>query len=94
MAFAVIAGIAAAMPAVITATAWSAWSWGAFALGAGLSMLSRALAPSLDMGGNTGSNITVREPAAPRKILYGQTRTGGAVCSLIPLGTKTPTCTK
>ena len=86
MAFAVIAGIAAAMPAVITATAWSAWSWGAFALGAGLSMLSRALAPSLDMGGNTGSNITVREPAAPRKILYGQTRTGGAVVFLDTTG--------
>ena len=38
MAFALIAGIAAAAPAIITG-GLAAWSWGAFALGAGLSML-------------------------------------------------------
>lgn len=79
MAFAIIAGIAAAMPAVITAGAWAAWSWGAFALGAGLSMVSRALAPDLDMSSMQGATLNVREPSAPRKIVYGETRVGGAI---------------
>lgn len=79
MAFAIIAGIAAAMPAVITAGAWAAWSWGAFALGAGLSMVSRALAPDLDMSSMQGATLNVREPSAPRKIVYGKTRVGGAI---------------
>lgn len=82
MAFAIIAGIAAAMPAVIAATSWAAFSWGAFALGAGLSMLSRALMPSLDMSSMQGSTLNVREPSAPRKIVYGRTRVGGAIVFL------------
>ena len=42
MAITLIAGIASMAGAAIAGTAWS---WAAFALGAGLSLVSRALAP-------------------------------------------------
>jgi hypothetical protein len=52
----------------------------AFALGAGLSMVSRALMPKPSMGQQmVGLDFTVREPDATRKMIYGRTRVGGAV---------------
>jgi len=80
--FAAIAGIMAAAPAIITG-GLAAWSWGAFALGAGLSMLSRALMPSISSsttgaidGGTTASQ---RDAITNRKLIYGETRVGGAI---------------
>ena len=82
MAFALIAGIAAAAPAIITG-GLAAWSWGAFALGAGLSMLSRALMPSISSsttgaidGGTTATN---RDAITNRKVIYGESRVGGSI---------------
>jgi len=82
MAFALIAGIASAAPAIITG-GLAAWSWGAFALGAGLSMLSRALMPSISSsttgaidGGTTATN---RDAITNRKVIYGETRVGGSI---------------
>ena len=51
-----------------------------FAVGAGLSMVSRALMPKPSMGQQmVGLDFTVREPDATRKIIYGRTRVGGAI---------------
>lgn len=53
---------------------------GFFALGAGMSIVSRALAPKLDIGSQLrGTTATVREPAHSRKIIYGEARVGGNV---------------
>ena len=83
MAFSAIAGIAAygsaAIAAGTLAIGWGA-ALGAFALGAGLSMVSRALMPKPSIGQQlTGMDFTVREPDATRKIIYGKTKVGGAI---------------
>ena len=55
----------------------------AFALGAGLSMVSRALAPKPNIGAQMrGITQTTREPASSRKIIYGRMRVGGQVVFL------------
>ena len=52
----------------------------AFAIGAGLSVVSRALMPKPDFGGMLGGVTgTVREPASTRRVIYGQCRVGGSV---------------
>jgi len=52
----------------------------AFAIGAGLSMVSRALMPKPSLGQQmSGLDFTVREPNASRKMIYGRTRSGGAI---------------
>ena len=81
MAVAAIAGIAAAIPAAITAgTIFAASVATAFAIGAGLSMVSRALAPKPNIGSQMrGITQTTREPAGTRKIIYGKMRVGGNV---------------
>ena len=81
MAVAAIAGIAAAIPAAITAgTLFAASVATAFAIGAGLSMISRALAPKPNIGAQMrGITQTTREPAGTRKIIYGKMRVGGNV---------------
>ena len=81
MAIAAVAGIAAAIPAAITAgTIFSLQVLTAFAIGAGLSMVSRALAPKPNLGAQmTGITQTTREPAGSRKIIYGKMRVGGQV---------------
>ena len=86
MATAVIAGLASMGGAVIAAGGFAAFAaaggslFTAFALGAGLSMVSRALAPSLDVGSQlSGLSTTVRDPASSRKIIYGRVRVGGSV---------------
>ncbi len=92
MAVAAIAGIASAGGAVIAAGGFAAISGmaiaGAFALGAGLSIVSRALMPTPSMGANMqGNSVTVREPAVSRKIIYGRARVGGAIVYIDSTGT-------
>jgi len=60
----------------------------AFAVGAGLSMVSRALMPTPSMGQQmSGTTMTVREPASTRKLVYGRTRVGGSIVYLDSTGT-------
>jgi len=94
MATAVIAGIATAGSAVIAAGGFAAFAaaggslFAAFALGAGLSLLSRALAPKLDLGTQMGGrSVMTREAAHSRKIVYGRARIGGNVVFLESSGT-------
>lgn len=78
MAVALIAGLTSVAGAVIANTSINLFV--AFAIGAGLSMVSRALAPSLDVGSQlSGLSTTVRDPAASRKIIYGRARVGGTI---------------
>ena len=86
MATAVIAGLATAGGAVIAAGGFAAFAaaggslFAAFALGAGLSMVSRALMPTPSMGQQmSGTTMTVREPASTRKLVYGRARVGGSI---------------
>jgi hypothetical protein len=84
MAITLIAGIASMAGAAIAGTAWS---WAAFALGAGLSLVSRALAPKLNMGSQMGGrSVTSREAAHSRKIVYGRARIGGNIVYLESTG--------
>jgi hypothetical protein len=87
MAISAIAGLAtaigaAALPGVLAffgATGLTAFA-GYFAVGAGLSMVSRALAPKPNIGAQMrGITQTTREPASSRKIIYGRMRVGGQV---------------
>lgn len=83
MAIAVVAGLASVGSAMVAAgtlaIGWSA-AIGAFALGAGLSMVSRALAPKPNIGAQMrGITTTTREAASSRKIIYGRMRVGGQV---------------
>jgi hypothetical protein len=91
MAVVAVAGFASAAGAGIAAASvvggFSLFGFGvlgtmaaAFAIGAGLSMVSRALMPKPSIGQQlTGLDFTVREPDATRKIIYGRTRVGGAI---------------
>ena len=57
--------------------------WAAFAVTAGLSVVSRALSPRPKAGGNLGGQtVTKREPAHSRKIVYGRSRIGGNIVYL------------
>ena len=81
MAISTIAGLAQAIGYAI-ATETFKWIVFAkfFALGAGLSIVSRALAPKPNIGAQMlGITQTTREPAGSRKIVYGQMRVGGQV---------------
>ena len=85
MAIAAIAGLASAGGAYVAAlaagTAFGLAAFAtAFAIGAGLSMVSRALAPKPNIGAQMrGITQTTREPASSRKIIYGRMRVGGQV---------------
>ena len=85
MAVTAIAGLTAAGGAAISAaiagTAFNLAAFAtAFAIGAGLSLVSRALMPKPDLPQQiTGTEFTVREPDASRKLVYGRARVGGAV---------------
>jgi len=87
MAVSAVAGLVSAISAAATgltvfgalATTFKGFMF-AFALGAGLSMVSRALAPRPNMGAQMrGITQTTREPAGSRKIIYGKMRVGGNV---------------
>jgi hypothetical protein len=84
MAVSTIAGLASSLGYAI-ATETFKWIVFAkfFALGAGLSMISRALAPKPNLGAQLeGITQTTREPASPRQLIYGQVRVGGQVVFL------------
>ena len=90
MAVTLIAGLAAAGSAWAAggfAIAWSA-AFGAFAIGAGLSLVSRALMPKPDLSTQMGGqSVTTREAAHSRKIVYGRARIGGNIVYLESTGT-------
>lgn len=81
MAIAAVAGLASVAGAALAGVSMTwAVGLGYFALGAGLSMVSRALAPKPNVGAQMkGITQTTREPAGTRKIVYGQMRVGGQV---------------
>ena len=87
MAIAAVAGLAAGIGASAAGFAFFSFAAGGFAafagyfaLGAGLSMVSRALAPKPNIGAQMrGITQTTREPAGTRKIIYGKMRVGGNV---------------
>lgn len=53
-----------------------------------LSAASAALAPKPEVGGIKSRDVTVREPASPRKMIYGSVRTGGTIVFLETSGEK------
>ena len=100
MAVSVVAGLAAAGSAAVGgavlagAVSGLAIGWGvaaaAFAIGAGLSMVGRALVPKPKV--NTAASLaglttTVREPATSKKLIYGRTRIGGTIVYVDTTGT-------
>ncbi|HAS21650.1 MAG TPA: hypothetical protein DCR51_00525, partial [Idiomarina loihiensis] len=95
MAVTLIAGITAAASAAAAAgtgaffaTLFSVTGLTAFAVGAGLSLISRALAPKLNLGAQLGGrSVMTREAAHSRKIVYGRARIGGNVVYLESSGT-------
>lgn len=89
MAITLIAGLAAAGSAWAAAGFAMAWgaAFGAFAIGAGLSLVSRALMPKPDIGTQMGGqSVMTREAAHSRKIIYGRARIGGNVVYLESTG--------
>jgi predicted nucleic acid-binding Zn-ribbon protein len=87
MAIAAVAGLVSAVGAAAAgltvfgalATTFTGFAY-AFALGAGLSIVSRALTPKPSLGAQLrGITQTTREPAGTRKLIYGQMRVGGNV---------------
>ena len=94
MATAIIAGLATAGGAVVAAGGFAAFAaaggslFMAFAVGAGLSMVSRALMPTPSIGTQmSGTTTTVREPASTRTMVYGRARVGGSIVYLDSTGT-------
>ena len=87
MAITLIAGLASAAGHALAIGAFT-FSWAAFAIGAGLSLVSRALMPKLDAGSQMGGrSVTTREAAHSRKIVYGRARIGGNIVYLESTGT-------
>ena len=85
MAVALIAGLVTVGGAIIANTGISLFL--AFAIGAGMSIVSRALMPSPDMGAQMGGrSVMTREAAHSRKIVYGRARIGGNVVFLESTG--------
>ena len=76
MAVALVAGLVSVGGAIIANAGINLFV--AFAIGAGLSMVSRALMPSPDLGSQMrGRSVTSRDAAHSRKIVYGRARIGG-----------------
>jgi len=91
MAITLVAGLASVGGAMAAAGAfaigWTA-AFTAFAIGAGLSLVSRALMPSPDLGAAMGGrSVTSRDAAHSRKIVYGRARIGGNIVYLESTGT-------
>ena len=86
MATAIIAGVISGFTAAI-GIAGTVFSWSAFAISAGLSLVSRALTPKPDLGSQmNGQSVMTREAAHSRKIVYGRARIGGNVVYLESTG--------
>lgn len=83
MAITVVAGLASAggyIASVGLAGMTLAGFASAFAVGAGLSMVSRALMPKPDLSTQLGGlETTVREPAMARQLIYGRAKVGGNI---------------
>lgn len=79
----------AAVAALATGAAFGLTAFAtAFAIGAGISMVARALMPVPDLGEQMrGTTVTSRDPAGPRKLIYGQVRVGGNVVFIAHSGT-------
>jgi hypothetical protein len=91
MAIAAVAGLSSALSAAayigFQAITFAQFAT-AFAIGAGLSMVSRALAPKPNLGAQLrGITETTRNPAGPRQIVYGQIRVGGQIVYIQHSGT-------
>ena len=90
MATAIIAGLASVGSAMIAAGTFAitlGTAFTAFAIGAGLSLVSRALMPKPDLGAQmAGQSVMTREAAHSRKIIYGRARIGGNVVYLESTG--------
>ena len=84
MGIALIGGlIAGASSAIVTGV----FSWAAFAIAAGMSLVTRALTPKPDLGTKMGGRaVMTREAAHSRKIIYGRARIGGNVVYLESTG--------
>jgi hypothetical protein len=64
------------------------FSWAAFAISAGFSLVARALTPKPDLGAQMGGqSVTTRDAAQSRKIIYGRARVGGNIVYLESTGT-------
>ena len=97
MAIAAVAGLVTAGGAVAAAGGFAAFAAGtlfsgslltAFAVGAGMSVVSRALMSAPDVGQQmSGLASTVREPTSSRKLVYGRARVGGAMVYMDSTGT-------
>ena len=88
MAVSAVVGLVTAVGAGIAYGFGTAVVLGGFAIGAGLSALSRALIPKPDLGSQMrGTTVTTREPAGPRKLIYGKVRVGGNVVFISHSGT-------
>lgn len=90
MALSAIAGLASAAGAAATigfATVTFAQVAIAFAVGAGLSAVSRALMPKPSFDQMRGLNFNVRDPQSPKKLIYGRARLGGTVVAMGSSGT-------
>jgi len=86
MATAILAGVISGFTAAI-GIAGTVFSWSAFAISAGLSLVARALTPKPDLGSQmNGQSVMTREPAHSRKIVYGRARIGGNVVYLESTG--------
>ena len=86
MAITLVAGLVAAASSVI-AVGFTTAAFTAFAIGAGLSLVSRALMPKPDIGTQMGGqSVTTREAAHSRKIVYGRARIGGNIVYLESTG--------
>ena len=97
MAISAIAGLATAAGAVVTAGGFAGLTLfglgaagsfaAAFAVGAGLSAVSRALMPRPSFDQMRGLNFNVRDPQSPKKMIYGRSRIGGTIIAIGSSGT-------
>ena len=86
MAVTLITAIATGFGAAVT-MAGVTFSWAAFAISAGFSLVARALTPKPDLGTQIGGQaVMTRDAAQSRKIIYGRTRVGANVVYLESTG--------
>jgi len=86
MAITLITSIAMGVGVGMTAAVY-AFSWAAFAISAGFSLLSKAMVPKSDLTGQmSGRSVMTRDAAHSRKIVYGRAKIGGNVVYLESTG--------
>ena len=90
MAISAIAGLASVGSAMITAGKFAIGfgkAFQAFAIGATLSAVSRALAPKPDQQNLQGTTDNIKSPISAKKLIYGKTRVGGTLVMMGSDGT-------